>query len=242
MFGAVAGGRGCQNCQKESEEGALSSAQIPLTAALVARQKMAALGAEVGSLQAMGIHGLEGMEEEKVGRYLRSICIGVLRRYVVYFCFSFLVFSFVYSWLTNDQGSGMDIEVPDDQSFFEITVHHRAARFDDRESDAAYAPLERATQAKPGGYMYRGGAPPGRRRRYQHGSCPCDFIRWFNFSSNMRFPEYRIWNSRFRRLSLHRDCLFSNSLLLLFLPPVWLSQSSIRHSNGATRVEKSKYP
>jgi hypothetical protein len=38
----------------------------------------------------------------------------------------------------------------------EVTVHYRGARFDDHESDAEYVPLERATQAKQGGYMYKG--------------------------------------------------------------------------------------
>ncbi|KAK4164114.1 common central domain of tyrosinase-domain-containing protein [Cladorrhinum sp. PSN259] len=134
VFGVAAGGRGCKNCEKESEEGALSSAQIPLTAALVARQKATDLGSEMGSLQAMGIHRLDGMEGEQVEKYLEKYL----------------------HWSVKTE-RGKDIEVSDDQSsFFEIKVHHRASRFDDHESDAVYSPLERATQAKPGGYLYKG--------------------------------------------------------------------------------------
>ncbi|KAK1759781.1 common central domain of tyrosinase-domain-containing protein [Echria macrotheca] len=143
-FGAAAGAgsRGCQKCLKESEsdEDTLSSAQIPLTAVLVARQKLAAatLGAEESeSLRAAGIHGLEGMEEDKAERYLADHL----------------------HWSVKT-GSGMDIEVPeDDQSFFEVKVYHRAARFDNHEADAPpYKPLEKATQTKPGGFLYKGSA------------------------------------------------------------------------------------
>ena len=184
MFGAaVPGGRGCKNCQKDAEEkgGALSSAQIPLTAALLARQKATAadsepeVAASSSGPEALGIHPLDGLGKKEVGDYLEKYLYWSVKSVrnplfclLFFFAFSFLspcvYFLFLYIifvGLTKRQiqGSGMDIEVSDEQSsFLEITVHHRAAPFDDHESGAAYIALERATRAKPGGYMYKGAA------------------------------------------------------------------------------------
>jgi tyrosinase len=104
VYGVAAGGRGCKNCQTESEEGALSSAQIPLTAALAARQKAADLGTEVGSLQAMGIHRLDGLEGEQVEKYLEKYLHWSVKTVSHPFLFFSLVFSFVHSWLTKESG------------------------------------------------------------------------------------------------------------------------------------------
>jgi tyrosinase len=133
VFGAAAGkGRGCKNCQTASEEGTLSCAQIPITAALVARTKVdgVSMGEEV---EAHGVRVLGDMRVESVGAYLG--------RYL--------------HWSVKT-ASGTDIEVPEEEPFIEVTVHHRSARFDDRESEAEYVPLEKATKEKKGGYMYKG--------------------------------------------------------------------------------------
>ncbi|KAK4117115.1 Di-copper centre-containing protein [Canariomyces notabilis] len=133
-FGVRAGGGGCKKCLVKSREGTLSRAQIPLTATLVARSRTKTwANAEAGEGPLEGIHALANLEKHEVGKYLEKFL----------------------HWRVKS-ASGADIEIPDEEPFVEVTVHYRGARFDDHESDAEYVPLERATQAKQGGYMYKG--------------------------------------------------------------------------------------
>jgi tyrosinase len=129
IYGTGARGSGCKNCEAKSREGTRSLAQIPLTPALAARTRESPVMAAGGAPE--GIQALHGLDMANVSQYLGR-----------------------YLHWSVQTASGSYIAIPEKDSFFEVTVFHREARVDDRESNRFYQVLENATRSKRGGYKY----------------------------------------------------------------------------------------
>ncbi|KAK4145629.1 common central domain of tyrosinase-domain-containing protein [Dichotomopilus funicola] len=131
---------GCGDCLTKSKEGTRCRAQLPLNGALLARakghQERSAEASEAGSTGPSqgqeylgdGIYVLPSLDKDAVLAYLEK-----------------------YLHWSVELSGGTPVDIPEENPFFEVVVHHRPATLQNQDPDIHYKPQFAITHGKLGG-------------------------------------------------------------------------------------------